>query len=72
VIQGLSYLTFIVHDPDKMARITVDVLGGREVYASGDMLHSNLPEKLGFYMRSSRPRVEGEGQSLYFHDYDNH
>jgi hypothetical protein len=59
VIQGLSYLTFIVHDPDKMARITVDVLGGREDYASGDVLHSNLPEKLGLDMRESRPRVSG-------------
>jgi fosfomycin resistance protein FosX len=29
-------------------------------------------EKLGLEFRTSRPRVEGEGQSLYFHDYDNH
>ncbi len=29
-------------------------------------------EKLGLEFRESRPRVEGEGQSLYFHDYDNH
>jgi fosfomycin resistance protein FosX len=29
-------------------------------------------EKLGLEFRTSRPRVAGEGQSLYFHDYDNH
>ena len=29
-------------------------------------------EKLGLDMRESRPRVAGEGLSLYFHDYDNH
>ena len=29
-------------------------------------------EKLGLEFRSSRPRVSGDGQSLYFHDYDNH
>ena len=27
---------------------------------------------LGLDLRSSRPRVSGEGQSLYFYDYDNH
>jgi fosfomycin resistance protein FosX len=111
----LSHLTFIVHDFEKMTRIIVEVLGGREVYASGIKQHSLSPEKffdvgglwiaimkgdplptrtynhvafkvsvdqlekakstiekLGLDFRSSRPRVEGEGQSLYFHDYDNH
>ena len=29
-------------------------------------------EALGLDMREPRPRVSGEGQSLYFHDYDNH
>jgi fosfomycin resistance protein FosX len=28
--------------------------------------------RLGPDMRPPRPRVEGEGQSLYFHDHDNH
>jgi catechol 2,3-dioxygenase-like lactoylglutathione lyase family enzyme len=27
---------------------------------------------LGLDLRESRPRVAGEGHSLYFHDYDNH
>jgi fosfomycin resistance protein FosX len=111
----LSHLTFIVHDLEKMSRIIVDVLGGREVYASGEKQYSLSPEKffdvgglwiaimqgeplptrtynhvafkvsveqlemsklaiekLGLEFRNSRPRVAGEGQSLYFHDYDNH
>ncbi len=98
-----------------MSRIIVEVLGGREVYESGDKLHSISPEKffdmgdfwiaimqgdplpsrtynhiafkvsldqfakaksaienLGLEFRTSRPRVAGEGQSLYFYDYDNH
>ena len=38
---------------------------------------SNLPElerrvrDLGLAVRPPRPRVEGEGRSLYFHDHDN-
>jgi hypothetical protein len=27
---------------------------------------------LGLDLRESRPRIAGEGRSLYFHDYDNH
>jgi fosfomycin resistance protein FosX len=115
MISGLSHLTFIVHDLEKMTRIIVEVLGGQEVYASGVKQHSISPEKffdvggiwiaimqgdpqptrtynhvafkvspeqltkaklaieaLGLDLRESRPRVSGEGQSLYFHDYDNH
>nr|WP_255616631.1 FosX/FosE/FosI family fosfomycin resistance hydrolase [Microvirga puerhi] len=29
-------------------------------------------EALGLEFRESRPRVEGEGASLYFYDHDNH
>jgi fosfomycin resistance protein FosX len=115
LIQGLSHLTFIVRDLDKMAGIITDVLGGEEVYSSGDATFStsrekffvaggiwiavmegeSLPtrtynhvafkvddeqletariaiEKLGLEMKPPRPRVEGEGQSLYFYDHDNH
>ena len=115
MVEVLSHLTFIVHDLEKMSRIITEVLGGREVYASGTKQHSLSPEKffdvgglwiaimqgdplptrtynhvafkvsleqvakaklaiekLGLDARVSRPRVAGEGQSLYFHDYDNH
>jgi fosfomycin resistance protein FosX len=111
----LFHLTFIVRDLDKMARIIIEVLGGEQVYSSGDNTFSTSREKffvaggiwiaimegeslpsrtynhvafkvsdaqldaarisvirLGFDMRPPRPRVEGEGQSLYFHDFDNH
>jgi fosfomycin resistance protein FosX len=27
---------------------------------------------LGLEVREDRPRIEGEGQSIYFYDYDNH
>lgn len=29
-------------------------------------------ERLGLEIRPPRPRVEGEGQSIYFYDHDNH
>jgi catechol 2,3-dioxygenase-like lactoylglutathione lyase family enzyme len=29
-------------------------------------------ERLGVDIKAGRPRVEGEAQSLYFYDYDNH
>ena len=29
-------------------------------------------EALGFDIRPPRPRVEGEGRSIYFYDHDNH
>jgi fosfomycin resistance protein FosX len=115
MIQGLSHLTFIVRDLDKMADIITEVLGGEEVYSSGDNTFSTSREKffltggiwiaimegetlptrtynhvafkvtdeqlekariaatkLGLDIRPPRPRVDGEGQSLYFHDHDNH
>jgi fosfomycin resistance protein FosX len=115
MIQGLSHLTFIVCDLDKMSAVITQVLGGEEVYSSGNNTFStsrekffvaggiwiaimegeSLPtrtynhvafkvtdeqldkariaaEKLGLDIRPPRPRVDGEGQSLYFHDYDNH
>jgi fosfomycin resistance protein FosX len=115
MIQGLSHVTFIVRDLDKMTPIITEVLGGEEVYSSGDNTFSTSREKfflaggiwiaimegeslpartynhvafkvsdeelekariaankLGLDIRPPRPRVDGEGQSLYFHDYDNH
>jgi fosfomycin resistance protein FosX len=115
VIQGLSHLTFIVRDLEKMGRIVTEVLGGEEVYSSGEKTFSmsrekffevgglwiaimegeSLPtrtynhvafklsdeqfekakaaiERLGLDVKPPRPRVDGEGQSLYFHDHDNH
>ncbi|MBV8636265.1 MAG: FosX/FosE/FosI family fosfomycin resistance hydrolase [Burkholderiaceae bacterium] len=114
-MQGLSHLTFVVHDPDRSARLWCEALGAVEVYDSGALQFSLSREKfftlgcmwialmegepfavrnyrhtafkvdesdlasyrerllaLGAEVKESRPRVAGEGQSLYFYDYDNH
>jgi catechol 2,3-dioxygenase-like lactoylglutathione lyase family enzyme len=114
-IQGLSHLTFIVRDLEKMSLIITQVLGGEEVYSSGNQTFSTAREKffvaggiwiaimegeslptrsynhvafkvtvaqlekarvavrqLKLEVKPSRLRVDGEGQSLYFHDHDNH
>jgi catechol 2,3-dioxygenase-like lactoylglutathione lyase family enzyme len=115
MIEGLSHMTFIVRDLERMTRLIEDVLGGRQMYASGEETFSISREKfflagglwiaimegepllsrsynhvafkvaaqdldvlkakiaaLGLDMRESRPRVDGEGASIYFHDWDNH
>jgi catechol 2,3-dioxygenase-like lactoylglutathione lyase family enzyme len=115
MIEGLSHITFIVKDLERMKLLLVGALGGKEVYDSGDKSFSisrekffevggvwiavmegdPLPEKtynhvafrvsaddlpryraaietLGLPIREPRPRVEGEGLSLYFYDFDNH
>ncbi|RJT40252.1 FosX/FosE/FosI family fosfomycin resistance thiol transferase [Mesorhizobium waimense] len=115
MIEGLSHMTFIVRDLDRMSAILTGIFDAREVYASdteqfslsrekffliGDlwiaiMEGEPLPERsynhiafkiddadfdryaervsrLGLDMRPPRPRVEGEGRSIYFYDDDNH
>ncbi|EIM25094.1 FosX/FosE/FosI family fosfomycin resistance hydrolase [Microvirga lotononidis] len=115
MIEGLSHITLITRDLDRMTVIIEGALGGLEIYASGNETFSlsrekffdvgglwiavmegeSLPsrtynhiafkipasavedyrtriEALGLEIRESRPRVEGEGHSLYFYDDDNH
>ncbi|HET7411269.1 MAG TPA: FosX/FosE/FosI family fosfomycin resistance hydrolase [Pararhizobium sp.] len=119
MIQGLSHITFVVRDLDRMEEILTAVLGARKVYDSGGETFSLSPEcffmvgsgetaiwiaimegeplrgrsydhvafkidesdldcaaerirSLGLSMREDRPRVPGEGRSIYFHDHDNH
>jgi len=115
MIEGLSHMTFIVRDLDRMTEILEGVFDAREVYASDAeqfslsrekffliddiwiaiMEGEALPQrsynhiafkiddadfegyaerigKLGLDMRPPRPRVEGEGRSIYFYDDDNH
>ena len=119
MIQGLSHITFITRDLDRMEEILVGVIGARKVYDSGDATFSLSKERffltgpedaaiwiaimegeplaartynrvafkiapadyeaarqrivaLGLEIREGRSRVTGEGESLYFHDHDNH
>lgn len=115
MIEGISHVTFVVSDIDRMGAMLIDVLDAEEIYASGDATFSiskekfflvggiwiaimegpPLPEKTynhvafkiaekdfdafaerirasGLQMREDRHRVDGEGRSLYFYDYDNH
>jgi len=115
MIQGLSHITLVVSDLDRMAHFLTAVFEAEQVYDSGEDTHSlsrerffliggvwvaimegePLPEKtynhvafkipdsefdlyadrvraLGAAVREGRPRCAGEGQSLYFHDHDNH
>ncbi len=115
MIEGISHITFIVRNLEAMGRIIVEVLGGEEVYTSGEETFSVSREKffvaggvwiaimegdcllsrsyshvafkisesefdravlamsrLGLEVKPPRPRVEGEGRSVYFYDHDNH
>lgn len=118
-MQGLSHMTFIVRDLDRMEMILTTVLDARKVYDSGEHTFSLSKERfflagdsaepiwiaimegeplstrtynhiafkiadadyetylqrlraLGLDVREGRARVPGEGQSIYFHDDDNH
>jgi catechol 2,3-dioxygenase-like lactoylglutathione lyase family enzyme len=115
MIQGLSHMTFIVTDLDKMEHILTNILDAKKVYDSGDTTFSLSKERFfligdlwiaimhgealptqtynhiafkiddgdydtylarikaaGLELREGRSRVEGEGQSIYFYDHDNH
>jgi len=114
-MKGISHITFVVRDLNRMATLLCEGLGAREVYDSSSHNFSlsrekffllgdawlvamggkppsersyqhvafavdepDLPmyqarlEALGVEIRPPRSRVEGEGLSLYFYDYDNH
>jgi len=114
-MDGISHITFIVRDLDRMAEFLCKGLGAKEVYDSagnnyslsrekffvlggiwlaameGDppaersyqhvafaVSQSDLPayqanlQALGVEVLAPRGRVQGEGESLYFHDFDNH
>ncbi|HUR00011.1 MAG TPA: FosX/FosE/FosI family fosfomycin resistance hydrolase [Gemmatimonadaceae bacterium] len=112
-VQGISHLTFVVRDLDRMSRLLCEGLGAEEVYDSASKNFSLSRERffvlggvwlaamegqptersyrhvafkvheadlssfearlrsLGVEIRPPRPRVEGEGLSLYFYDFDN-
>lgn len=115
MIDGLSHITFIVSDLDKMEVILMKVLDAKKIYDSGDRTYSLSKERffniggiwvatmegeplrdktynhvafkmavedydkklqriqaLGLEFREGRSRVDGEGRSIYFYDFDNH
>lgn len=115
MITGLSHMTFIVSDLDRMSALLTNGLGATEIYSSGNKTFSHSREKffdlgglwiatmegeplesrtynhiafkvhedaidairaklekLGAEVLPDRPRIEGEGRSLYFYDFDNH
>lgn len=115
MIQGISHITFIVSDLEKMTKFLTSIFDAEEIYSSGEQIFSiskekfflinglwiaimegkSLPKKtynhvafkiteedyeiyaarvksLELEVKKGRSRVEGEGRSLYFYDYDNH
>ena len=114
-MEGISHITFIVRNLERMATFLCAGLGAREVYDSAGQNHSLSREKffllggvwiaamegdppadrsyqhvafrvsesdlpvyqanlqaLGVEIRPPRSRIDGEGLSLYFYDFDNH
>ena len=45
MIEGLSHVTYVVRDLERMTRILTGILGAREVYASGQETYSIAREK---------------------------
>lgn len=114
-MEGISHITLVVRDLERMASFLCEGLGAEEVYDSADRNFSLSREKffllggvwlaamegippaersyqhvafriqeaklplyearlaaLGVDIKPPRPRVDGEGLSLYFYDFDNH
>lgn len=113
MIQGISHITLVVKDLERSAVFFKELLGGEEIYSSGEDTFSLSREKffivagqwfavmegevlerpsyehiafkideaeltryeakikdMGLRLKDPRPRVSGEGQSLYFYDTD--
>lgn len=115
MIKGISHITFVVKDLDKMKLFLETIFDAKEVYSSDGKEYSLSKEKffliediwiatmegdslkektynhiafqvedtefsdyvdrikqLGVEIKPERSRVDGEGQSIYFYDYDKH
>jgi fosfomycin resistance protein FosX len=115
MIEGLSHITFVVSDLDRMTHFLNTIFNAQEIYSSGSRTFSIAQEKfflidriwivimegdslqertynhvafkiaeqdfedyvarvklVGIEVKEGRSRVNGEGSSLYFYDYDNH
>ncbi len=67
-ILGLSHMTFVVRDLDRMTAILTGVLGAREVYASGDETFSVSREK--FFQVGALWIAVMEGEALPARSYN--
>ncbi|MCP4106862.1 MAG: FosX/FosE/FosI family fosfomycin resistance thiol transferase [Desulfobacteraceae bacterium] len=115
MIEGLSHITFIVSDLERMPNFLTAIFDAEEIYSSKEKEFSVSKEKfflinglwlaimegepllqktynhvalkiaesdfdnylnrvrsLGVKILDGRDRIEGEGKSIYFYDYDNH
>ncbi len=72
MIEGLSHITLIVRDLDRMEEILVSVLGARKVYDSGDNTFSVSRER--FFLAGEEPAPVWlaimEGESLPTRTYN--
>jgi catechol 2,3-dioxygenase-like lactoylglutathione lyase family enzyme len=68
VIEGLSHVTFVVRDLERMTRILTGIFGAREVYASGEETFSIAREK--FFHVGDLWIAVMEGEPLPSRTYD--
>lgn len=68
MIQGISHLTFIVKDLDRMSRLLVELLDGTEVYSSGERTFSLSRER--FFIVGGQWIAIMEGNSRIEPTYD--
>ncbi len=68
MISALSHITFITRDLEKFSRIIIDVLGGEEIYDSGEKQFSLSPEK--FFIAGVLWIAVMEGESLPTRTYN--
>jgi catechol 2,3-dioxygenase-like lactoylglutathione lyase family enzyme len=68
VIEGLSHVTFVVRDLERMTRILTGILAAREVYASGEETFSVAREK--FFQVGDLWIAVMEGEPLPSRTYD--
>ena len=66
--EGLSHVTFVVRDLERMTRILTDILAAREVYASGEETFSVAREK--FFQVGDLWIAVMEGEPLPSRTYD--
>ena len=60
MVEGLSHLTFIVQDLDRMEEVLVNVLGAERVYDSGENMFSLSPERFFIVAGLWIATMEGE------------